>query len=72
MVLFSALLKMQGMTLKALLNPFMPHYPPIYKMCLQRVLAPLRVAPVLLGFCSVPRRNRMAVIAEVWRFDEMN
>lgn len=41
---------MQGMTLKALLNPFMPHYPPIYKMCLQRVLALLRAAPVLWGF----------------------
>lgn len=42
MVLFSALLKMQDMTLKVLLNSFMPHYPPIYKTYLQRVLAPCR------------------------------
>ena len=39
MVLFSALLKTQGMTLKILLNSFTPHYLPIYKIYLQRVLA---------------------------------
>ena len=39
MVLSSALLKTQGMTLKILPNSFMPHYHPIYNIYLQRVLA---------------------------------
>lgn len=42
-----------GYDLEMLLNSFMPHYPPIYKIYLQRVLAPFK------GFscASVPRRN---------------
>lgn len=55
MVSFSALLKSQGLTLKMLLNFYMPHYSPIYKMYLQRVLAlpwatSSRAAPVPLYF----------------------
>lgn len=34
MVSFSALLKSQGLTLKMLLNSYMPHYSPIYKIYL--------------------------------------
>lgn len=67
MVLFSALLKTQDMTLKVLLNSFMPHYPPIYKMSRQSVLAfPWAAQGLLICFCTFglcqEEVHRMAII----------
>lgn len=64
MVSFSALLQSQGLTSKMLLNSYMPHYSPIYKMYLQRVLvlpwaASSKAAPMLLCFLLCAKKEHV-------------
>lgn len=71
MVLFSALLKMHDMTLKMLLNSFMPRYPPIYKMDLQRLFALLKgcsCASVIL-LCAKKKQKIGVIIIGDSRLD---